>query len=443
MVADAITSPVAIVVLGHINSGKSTLVGQLLVQCGMISEAQLATTAKLAVSGGRPTKAFAWLTDRTVDERARGFTINFSVHELSSSRGALTLVNTPGHPKHFKHTVWATSTADCALIVVSAPDDQFDSEFNPQYSGLTQEVCKLAFSQGIRQLVIAVNKMDDLTVDYDEAKFRNVCAIMLRYVRLVGFKDENVTFVPTAAWSGDNLTDPTTSMPWYTGPTLLDALHNLEPPRRVADKPLRMPIQVMYRVPGVGLVAFGRVETGEVRRGMSVAVGPGMQRVTVASIQHHRRDVVAAGPGCHVGVCIKDASDNKFKRGMVISDARCDPGVAALSITAQLALLSARAASIQLGSKLIVNCHTMRIPCIVTEIKFKLDRQTGEMLQTDSDELVADDAGVVVLEPQVPAVIESLREFPSLSRLVVCDRLRVVAVGVVRSVKKAQRPSAE
>ncbi|GLD92530.1 hypothetical protein PINS_up001089 [Pythium insidiosum] len=337
MAIDAIEAPVAVAVLGHVDSGKSTLIGQLLVQTGMVSTEELSKTAEAAENAGKADMAYAWLTDRRSNERERGITVDFASLPLRSSRGALTIVNTPGHTKYLKHAVWGTSTADCALIVVSAPSALFAAEFYER-SGQVQEFCKLAFAQGIRQLVIAVNKMDDFSVVYEEAQFRDVADSMLHYLRRVGFKDENVTFVPTSAWSGENLTTPCALMSWYKGPTLLDALHNLQPPRRFANKPLRMPIQATYNIRDVGHVLFGRVETGVVRRGMAIVIGPNSLRATVLSIHHHQQDVVAAGPGCHVGICIGE-SKVKFRRGMVVSDPKCDPAVAALSVTAQLVLL--------------------------------------------------------------------------------------------------------
>merc|ERR1711983_24916 len=189
---------------------------------------------------------------------------------------------------------------------------------------------------GVKQMIVACNKMDDKTVKYAEARYKEIKAEVSQYLKKIGYKPMKIPFVPISGWEGDNMLEKSTNMPWYKGPTLMDALDNVNPPKRPTDKPLRLPLQDVYKIGGIGTVPVGRVETGVIKPGIVVTFAPVNLTTEVKSVEMHHESLPEAVPGDNVGFNVKNVSVKDIKRGYVASDSKNKPASGVSDFTAQV-----------------------------------------------------------------------------------------------------------
>ena len=256
----------SIVICGHVDSGKSTTTGRLLFELGGIPERELEKLKAEAERLGKASFAFAFYMDRQKEERERGVTIACTTKEFFTEKWHYTIIDAPGHRDFIKNMITGTSQADIAILVIDSSVGGFEAGISKD--GQTREHALLAFTLGVKQMIVACNKMDDVSVKYGEGRYKEIKAEVSTYLKKVGYKPMKIPFVPISGWMGDNMIDKSTNMPWYKGPYLLEALDNANPPKRPVDKPLRLPLQDVYKIGGNGTVPVGRVETGVIKAGM-------------------------------------------------------------------------------------------------------------------------------------------------------------------------------
>ncbi|GAB9467634.1 hypothetical protein Gpo141_00004972 [Globisporangium polare] len=426
----------SVVVLGHIDAGKSTTMGHLLFKTGGIDQKTMHKCELMAGAAEKPMCKFAWVLDTLKAERVNNRSVNISLAKFETPTYVLTMIDAPGHHDYVKNMIKGTVLADAALLVVAAGEEEFEEQFAPM--GQLREHALLAFTLGVKQLVVAVNKMDCEAVAYSEERFNAVKSRVKSYLKKVGFNTSASAFVPISGWLGDNLTDKSDAMPWYDGACLVDALETLSVPRRAADKPLRITIGNVLdlRHRDVGTIVVGRVETGVLVSGSDVTFGPGNITAEVGSIERHGQRLTEARPGDHIGFTIKDMSSRGICRGWVGSDARLDPAKRAIEFTAQVVVLNAPGL-ISAGYTPMLHCHTARVACRFSKITEKIDRQTGEVVELNPESVKTGDACTVVFTPTKPMVVEAFQQYPQLGRFVIRDARSVVAVGVIKSVVKS------
>lgn len=261
--------------IGHVDHGKSTLVGHLLLKTGVISEQKL----------GEGEDKFRYVMDKLREERERGVTIDLAHAKFETDKYEFTIVDCPGHRDFVKNMITGASQADAAVLVVAADDGVM-----PQ----TKEHVFLARTLGINQLIVAINKMD--LVDYDEGRFKELKKEVSDLLKIVGYKPDEIPFVPLSAFKGDNITEKSENMGWYDGPTFLESLDTLKPPEKPIDLPLRIPVQDVYSITGVGTVPVGRVETGVLKVGDTVVFEPPGVSGEVKSIEMHHEAMEKQNP---------------------------------------------------------------------------------------------------------------------------------------------------
>merc|ERR1712200_370598 len=303
----------------------------------------------------------------------------------------------------------------------------------------------LAYTLGVKQLIVAVNKMDSTEPPNSGARFDEIQKEVSNFIKKVGYNPATVAFVPISGWAGDNTLEASTNMSWYkgwtiekkdvklTGMTLLDAIDAIEPPTRPTDKPLRLPLQDVYKIGGIGTVPVGRVETGIIKPGMVVTFAPGLLSTEVKSVEMHHESLPEAVPGDNVGFNVKNVSVKDIKRGNVASDSKNKPACGVADFTAQVIVLN-HPGQICNGYSPVLDCHTAHIACKFNEIKDKVDRRTGKTTETNPKFIKSGDAGIVELTPSKPMCVEAFADFPPLGRFAVRDMRQTVAVGVIKSV---------
>ncbi len=412
-------------VIGHIDHGKSTTVGRILFETGVVQQHILDGYKKEAESKGKATFEFAWVMDSLKEERERGITIDIAHKKFETPKYNFTVVDCPGHRDFVKNMITGASQADAAIIVVSGTEGPMEQ---------TKEHVFLSKTLGINQIIVAINKMD--AVNYSEAKYNEAKDKMTKLIMSVGFKPAETPVIPISAFCGDNIKEPSANTPWYKGPTLLAALDLFKMPDMPTDKPLRLPIQDVYTISGVGTVPVGRVETGILKKGQKISFMPANVTGEVKSIEMHHEEFPEALPGDNVGFNVRGIAKNDVRRGDVCGPIENPPTVAE-EFTAQVVVLQ-HPSVLSVGYTPVFHCHTSQTACMFTELNKKLDPRSGQVKEEHPAFLKAGDAAICTITPIRPLVIETAKELPQLGRFAVRDMGMTVAAGLVLSVKPKQ-----
>jgi len=436
-----------IVVIGHVDSGKSTTTGHLIYQCGGIDKRTIEKFEKEAQEMGKGSFKYAWVLDKLKAERERGITIDIALWKFETSKYYVTIIDAPGHRDFIKNMITGTSQADCGVLIIAAGTGEFEAGISK--NGQTREHALLAYTLGVKQLIVGVNKMDSTEPAYSGARFDEIIKEVQNFIKKVGYNPAAVPFVPISGWHGDNMLEPSTNMSWYKGweitrkegnakgTTLLEALDAIIPPQRPTDKPLRLPLQDVYKIGGIGTVPVGRVETGIIKPGMVITFAPNNLTTEVKSVEMHHESLPEAVPGDNVGFNVKNVSVKDIKRGYVASDSKNNPAGAAQNFTAQVIVLN-HPGQICNGYSPVLDCHTAHIACKFQEIQEKVDRRTGKATETNPKSIKSGDAAIVQLIPSKPMCVEAFSDFPPLGRFAVRDMRQTVAVGVIKKVEKKE-----
>ncbi len=417
-----------LIFIGHVDHGKSTSVGRMMYDSGNIDEQAMRKLKDRAKELGKPGFEFAYVMDNLKEEQERGLTIDLAHKRFDTPKYYFTIIDAPGHRDFVKNMITGASQADAAVLVVSAnPGDGVQQQ--------TEEHVFLARTLGVGQLLIEVNKMD--MAKYEEKRFNEVKDAVTKLLKIVGYKPAEIQFVPTSAQLGDNIVKQSTNMPWYKGPTLIKAIDNLKVPEKPTQLPLRLPIQDVYNITGVGVVTVGRVETGVMKVGDQVKVVPASDGRGVAgevkSIEMHHESLSKAEPGDNVGFNIRGVSKKDVARGDVVGPADKPPTVAS-EFTAQIVVLQ-HPSVLTAGYTPVFHIHTAQVACQITEIIEKIDPTSGASLGK-VDMLKNGEAARVRVKPVHPLVIELQKDIPQLARFAVRDSGRTVAAGMCIDIVK-------
>merc|ERR1719308_233716 len=399
---------------------------------------------------GKGSFKYAWVLDKLKAERERGITIDIALWKFETPKYYVTIIDAPGHRDFIKNMITGTSQADCGVLIIASGTGEFEAGISK--NGQTREHALLAYTLGVKQLIVAVNKMDSTEPPYSQARFEEIKKEVTSYIKKIGYNPETVAFVPISGWHGDNMLETSTNMGWFkgwekkdpkkkdsklTGTTMLQALDSIAPPERPTDKPLRLPLQDVYKIGGIGTVPVGRVETGKIKPGMVVAFAPGGLTTEVKSVEMHHTAMDEALPGDNVGFNVKNVSVKEIRRGNVCSDSKNDPPKECKNFNAQVIVLN-HPGEIKNGYAPVMDCHTAHIACKFEEILKKCDRRSGKELEAFPKSIKNGDAAIVEMAPSKPMSVEAFSDYPPLGRFAVRDMRQTVAVGVIKAVTKKE-----
>ncbi|KAA8911889.1 hypothetical protein TRICI_003682 [Trichomonascus ciferrii] len=435
-----------VVVIGHVDSGKSTTTGHLIFKCGGIDKRTIEKFEKEAAELGKGSFKYAWVLDKLKSERERGITIDIALWKFETPKYHVTVIDAPGHRDFIKNMITGTSQADCAILIIAGGVGEFEAGISKD--GQTREHALLSFTLGVRNMIVAVNKMD--SVKWSEDRFNEIVKETSNFVKKVGYNPKQIAFVPISGWNGDNMIEASTNCPWYKGweretkngtakgKTLLEAIDSVEPPVRPVDKPLRLPLQDVYKIGGIGTVPVGRVETGVIKPGMVVTFAPAGVTTEVKSVEMHHEQIPEGTPGDNVGFNVKNVSVKEIRRGNVTGDSKNDPPKGCDSFNAQVIIFN-HPGQISAGYAPVLDCHTAHIACKFEELIEKIDRRSGKKVEDSPKFVKAGDAAIVKMVPSKPMCVETFTEYPPLGRFAVRDMRQTVAVGVIKAVEKSEK----
>jgi elongation factor 1-alpha len=412
-----------LVFIGHVDHGKSTSVGRLLYDTKNIDEQVMRKLKDKAKELGKSGFEFAFVMDNLKEEQERGVTIDLAHKKFETSKYYFTIIDAPGHKDFIKNMITGASQADAGVLVVSAnPGDGVQAQ--------TKEHVFLARTLGVNQLIVYVNKMD--MAKYDQKRFEDVKQQVSALLKSVGYKPDEVPFVPGASLPGDNLASKSQNMSWYTGKTLLETLDLLKEPEKPTQLPLRLPIQDVYNITGIGVVPVGRVETGIMKVNDKVIVVPGREgkgiQGEVKSIEMHHEQMQQAEPGDNIGFNLRGIGKKDIARGDVIGHTDNVPTIAT-EFTAQIVILN-HPSVVTVGYTPVFHVHTAQVACQIMKIEKKLDPATGQAKEENPDFIKNGDAAIIKVKPVQPLVIERQKDIPQIARFAVRDSGTTVAAGM-------------
>lgn len=420
-----------IIFTGHVDHGKSTLVGRVLYDTGALSENDLRKLKEEAAKVGKATFEFAFAMDQLKEERERGVTIDIAHRDFNTQKYYFTIIDAPGHKDFVKNMITGASQADAAVLVCSAKE------------GVQAQTIEHAFLLkvlGVQQFIICINKMD--AVNYDHQAFEKAKTELVGKIKPMGYPVDKISIIPISGYMGDNVVKKSDKMAWYNGPTLLEAFDSLVEPKKPTDKPLRLPIQEVFTITGQGTVPVGRVESGVMKPGQTVVVMPSGKTGEVKSIEMHHQQLAQAIPGDNVGFALKGVDKKDITRGNVLGDPANPPTVVE-EFTAQIVVLN-HPTAIGKNYTPVFHIHTAQLACTIVEIVEKKDPKTGQAMKDPvtglplkPDFIKTGDVAVIKVKPTKKVVVEKYSDFPGLGRFAIRDMGQTVAAGVVLDVKKA------
>ena len=420
-----------LIVTGHVDHGKSTSMGHFLFDLGVVDQRMIEEFAKESEkTGAGDSFKYAWVLDQLKDERERGVTIDLAFQRFETPKYFYTLIDAPGHRDFIKNMITGASEADAAVLVVSAKKGEEDVALGP--GGQAREHAFLLRTLGVNQLVVCINKMDDQTVKYTEQRFNEAKQDVENLLKTVGYDVRKINFIPVSGWTGENLVKPSTNMPWYKGPTLLQALDTFSEPPKPIDKPLRMPVQDVYTIQGVGTVPVGRIETGKIKVGDSISIMPEGMTAEVKSIETHHTAMQEAMSGDNIGINLRGVSKSDFRRGSVLGPSSNPPTIAR-EFQAQIIVVY-HPTAIAAGYTPVLHAHTAQVAATISEIVAKIDPRTGQPTEEKPKTIKTGDSAIVKITPLRPIVLETFKDFPELGRFALRDSGSTVAAGIVREI---------
>jgi elongation factor 1-alpha len=463
-----------IVIVGHVDAGKSTTTGRLLFELGGLGEREMEKLKKEAVELGKESFMFAFFMDKSKEERARGVTIACTTKEFFTKSYHYTIIDAPGHRDFIKNMISGASQADVALLMVPANMGGFEKSIAKGnhkkgiIQGQTRQHARLCHLLGIEQLIVGVNKMDDPSVEWKESRFNEIRTEVDKMLTKIGYKTKKIPFIPMSGFKGDNLSHKSSNMAWYTGfsvssadkkskekivgHTLIDALELVvKPPKRPIKKVFRMPVSGVYKIKGVGDVITGRIEQGQIEAGVKVKFYPSLIPGTVFSIEMHHKTVPKAIAGDNVGLNIKGLKKEAMPRVgdvMAIDDAKLDPTPpkAAAQFTALVFVqdhpgqlkcstgYDEKSSSHKGGFTPSIHIRTAKAPCQMIKINWKSGKSTSGHQVEEPPYIEAGDQAEIVLVPKMPLVVQPFNECKPLGRIAAMDSNSLIMLGKVTEV---------
>ncbi|XP_067935703.1 HBS1-like protein isoform X3 [Watersipora subatra] len=420
-----------LVVIGHVDAGKSTLMGHVLYQLGVVSQRQMHRFEMDSKKLGKASFMYAWVLDETEEERNRGVTMDVAQTRFETSTRIINLLDAPGHKDFIPNMITGAAQADCALLVVNATNGEFETGF--ELGGQTREHTILIRSLGVSQLVVAINKMD--TVNWSQTRFLEIASKLSVFLKQTGFKDADIQYIPCSGLNGVNIVKPATNLPafsWYTGKPLIQEIENFKPPERLVNKPLRMCVQDIFKGMSGSFSVAGRMEAGDIQNGDRVLVMPSAEYATVKGILIDEGPEKIGFAGDTVTLQLLGIDIQKVHVGCVL----CDPASPVPVVTrlkARLIIFNLEVPITQ-GYPVVYHSQSLNEPANISKLISKLHKSTAEVLKRKPRCLTKNSTAVVEITLARPQCVELYRDFKDLGRFMLRSEGHTIAAGIVMEI---------
>ena len=418
-----------LVVVGHVDSGKSTLMGHLLYKLGSVNSKAMHKFEQESKKIGKQSFAYAWVLDETSEERERGITMDVGQNKFQTDTKLVTLLDAPGHKDFIPNMISGAYQADVAILVINATRGEFEAGFDA--GGQTREHALLVRSLGVNQLAVAVNKLD--TEGWRQDRFNEIVQKLKTFLKQVGFKNNDVAFVPCSGFTGDNLSKPSENLSsWYSGPTLLQAIDKFKPPERLVEKPFRMLISDVYKPQQSGLCVSGRIEAGFAQKDDKVLLSPSNELATVRGILIDDLPVPSAFAGDHVSLILTGPDQNAISCGMVA----CDPSQPIPSskrFRARIVLFNVET-PVTKGFPVVLHYGSCQAQAVIKKLVAQIDKSTGEVVKNKPRVLLKNCNAVVEIGVDSAICLELYSNIKELGRFMLRSGGKTIAAGLVTEI---------
>ncbi|XP_041043430.1 HBS1-like protein isoform X3 [Carcharodon carcharias] len=422
-----------LVVIGHVDAGKSTLMGHLLYLLGKVNKRIMHKYEQESKKAGKASFAFAWVLDETGEERERGVTMDVGMTKFETKTKVITLMDAPGHKDFIPNMITGAAQADVAILVVDASRGEFEAGF--EAGGQTREHALLVRSLGVTQLAVAVNKMDQ--VNWQPERFKEISNKLGHFLKQAGFKDSDVAYIPTTGLNGENLTTRS-QVPelkvWYNGPCLLEQIDSFKSPQRPVEKPFRLCVADVFKDQGSGFSVTGKIEAGYVQTGDRLLVMPPNETCTVKGIALHDEPLDWAAAGDHVTLTVTGVDIIKVNVGCIFCDQKA-PIKTCTRFRARVLTFSIDTPITQ-GLPVLLHYQTLSEPCTIRRLVSVLHKSTGEVLKKKPKCLTKGQNALIELQTQRPVSLELYKDFKELGRFMLRYGGSSIAAGVVTEIKE-------
>uniref|UniRef100_A0A8C7DCW8 HBS1-like protein n=1 Tax=Oncorhynchus kisutch TaxID=8019 RepID=A0A8C7DCW8_ONCKI len=422
-----------LVVIGHVDAGKSTLMGHLLYLLGNVNKRTMHKYEQESKKAGKASFAYAWVLDETGEERNRGVTMDVGMTKFETASKVVTLMDAPGHKDFIPNMITGAAQADVAVLVVDASRGEFEAGF--EAGGQTREHGLLVRSLGVTQLAVAVNKMDQ--VNWQQERFKEIISKLGHFLKQAGFKDSDVFYVPTSGLSGENLTTRSSALAltsWYSGPCLLEQIDYFKPPQRSIEKPFRLCVSDVFKDQGSGFCVTGKIEAGYIQTGDRVLAMPPNETCTVKGISLHDDPLDWAAAGDHVSLTVTGMDIIKINVGCVFCDIK-EPIRACSRFRARVLLFNIEVPITQ-GFPVVLHYQTISEPATIRKLVSVLHKSSGEVLKKKPKCLGKGMNAMVEIQTQRPVALELYKDFKELGRFMLRYVGSTIAAGVVTEIKE-------
>ncbi|EGD75654.1 eukaryotic polypeptide chain release factor 3 [Salpingoeca rosetta] len=418
-----------IVFIGHVDAGKSTIGGHIMYLTGMVDKRTMEKYEKEAKEANRESWYLSWALDTNAEERAKGKTVECGQAHFMTDKKYFTIIDAPGHKSFVPNMISGAAQADVGVLVISARKGEFETGFDR--GGQTREHAMLAKTAGVKHLIIVINKMDDITVEWSEDRFNECRKKLMPFLKATGFKKDDLTFIPVSGLTGANLKDRADSSVcgWYSGPSLIEFLDELPPIPRLLKHPVRMPITEKYK--DMGTVVMGKVQSGYIRKGQKLIMMPNKHKVTVdgITVDDEERDLCRSGD--NVKLKLKNIEEEEIAKGHVLCQLK-QPCSVCTVFDAQLVILEWKTI-IAPGFKAVLHLHSAieevtleRLICHINKKTNRPDKEKGRPRFVKQG-----DVCIARLRVSQSVCVETFKDHPDMGRFTLRDEGQTLAIGKV------------
>lgn len=420
------------IVIGHVDAGKSTLMGHILFDTGNVSQRVMHKHEQESKKMGKQSFMYAWVLDETGEERARGITMDVGSSRIETPNRVVTLLDAPGHKDFIPNMISGATQADVALLVVDATRGEFETGF--EQGGQTREHALLVRSLGVSQLAVVINKMD--TVNWSKDRFDEIVGKLSGFLKRAGFRVSDVTFIPCSGLTGENLTKPSTDpelVAWYKGPYLLDVIDKFKIPERSIDRPFRMSVSDIFKGTGAGLCISGRIETGVLCVNDKVLVGPSREQAQVKGLSIDDASKLTVFAGDQVSVTLSGVDINTINVGCIICDPQ-NPIPVTTRFQSRILVFNVKV-PITIGFPVILHHQSLIEPATIIKLNSQIHKGTGEVIKKKPRCLGNDSCAVVEIETTRPICVENYADFKELGRVMLRVGGVTIAAGMITKIR--------